>query len=336
VDGPALQADGSQDGSFGSLDLTLDAVFVSDVESIDVEFIVDAPANGETSPGCRDQTLTWDSNPSLWKAESVAFSPDGQFLAATIQKAGRIWRVADGAMTAFNDPCVMGGMSSVSYFPDGNSLAAASCGAVFTIWTGGVFKTRLDDVSSLYAISPDGATVATRYGDTLLKVVKIATDETLFTITSPDVEWALAFSPDGTELASGNADATVRLWDARSGDALATLAAGAAVMSRGLAISPSGKLVAALSTAGIELWSMEDRQPAGTIAVDPLATEFAFTPDSKSIIAGGASVGVYSVADLRLLYQMGERTYAVAVSPDGTRVAATGDTQQSLNLYCLR
>jgi DNA-binding beta-propeller fold protein YncE len=81
---------------------------------------------------------------------------------------------------------------------------------------------------------------------------------------------------------------------------------------------------------------MLDYQSVGTIAVDPLATDFAFTPDGEFIAAGGASLGIYSVVDRRLVYQLGERTYVVAVSPDGTRVAATGDMGKPVNVFCLR
>ena len=35
--------------------------------------------------------------------------------------------------------------------------------------------------------------------------------------------WSVAFSPDGTRIASGSADNTMRLWDAASGELLATL-----------------------------------------------------------------------------------------------------------------
>lgn len=307
-----------------------------DTAPSEVAGMLDGAIDGAAPEGCRDQGLVWDENPVMGQAESVAFSPDGQFLAATIQRAGLVWRISDGAMVhGFTDPCVIGGMSSVSYFPDGRSLAAASCGATFTIWTDGDFAGRLNDVG-LYAISPDGLAVATA-ASTEVRLVEIATDETLATFREhTGTVSSLAFSPDGATLASGGTDATIRLWNVSTGGQKAALVTGAPVSHGGVAISPDGKLVAALSAAGLELWSLADQQLVGTMAVDPLAESFGFTRDSQFIVAGGATVGVYSVAGLQLVYQMGERAYAIAVSPDGMRVAATGDALKPVYVYCLR
>lgn len=70
-------------------------------------------------------------------------------------------------------------------------------------------------------------------------------------------------------------------------------------------------------------------------AVDPLATDFAFTRDGNSVITGGSRVNVYAVNDGSLLYQLGDRTYVVVVSPDGTKLAASGDRGVPVSLYCL-
>jgi WD40 repeat protein len=342
ADAPSTDVEGGLDASVDSrapsVDLGRADALAAEVDapSADVERGLDASVDRETPP-CHDLTLTWKMNLALAKIDSVAFSPDGQSLAATM-RFGRIFRISDGTVTDLADPCSGGGTSQVSYFPDGSALAAASCGATFTVFgTDGKFKTRLNDVGGggPWVISPESTTVAAAQTQGI-RLLQIATDSVLLSIPSSGGKTALAFSPDGATLLAAGADAIVRLWNARTGAALATLTARGPVLWGGLAVSPDGKLVAALSTGALDLWSLADGTPAGTMTVDPLATAFAFTPDSASVVAGGASVGVYDVATLRRSYEIGGRTYSLAISPDGSRVAAAGDSLQSLELYCLR
>jgi WD40 repeat protein len=299
---------------------------------------IETAAALDGSPGnCLDQSLSCLIANFMPIVNSIAFSPDGLSLAATLQNfGGVIWRLSDGAQVgSLGDPCARGGMSSVSYFPDGRGIAALSCGGQFTMWGSDLNNPSRLSVFRAYAISPDGEMVAAAYNP--IELWSVTGNQKLKSLTghTGDVT-AVAFSPDGTALASGSADATLRVWDIASGTELVSLSVGAPVPYGSVAISPHGSLVAVLSTVGLQLWSMLDHQSVGTIAVDPLATNFAFTPDGKFNVAGGASLGVYSVVDRGLDYQLGDRAYMVAVSPDGTRAAAIGDIGKPVNVFCLR
>ena len=310
----------------------------------------DAESVGETvtSPdgsaeNCIEQVLLYNvPGSNIVTVNSIAFSPDGQSLAAGISTEIVTWRLSDAVQVDYLTDLWAAGIFSVAYFPDGRTIAGIGWGEAITFWGNGARTPsgRLGSATSaLFAISPDGQMVASALSQIELWDVASGTlvrslsghTGTFFNNTT-----AVTFSPDGLTLASGGVDSTVKLWDVASGAALAALSTGSSVPRGGVAISPDGKLVAALSASGLQLWSLLDYQSVATISVDPLATSFAFTPDGKSIVAGGSKVRVYSVSDGTLVYELGGATKLVAVSPDGTRAAATGDKGVPVHVYCLR
>jgi WD40 repeat protein len=331
----------------------VDSPRISDAGGLDAGIVGERPrpTDGRAAT-CEDQVLSYDDKvlgAYMSTVNSLAFSPDGQRLAAGIEHSIAEWQVgggtdggaADGGAGGIDGGGggVDGGMcsgvlrscpasiDSLAYLPDGR-LVGLFCGGAFII-----FGCENEPVFfGTFAVSPVGQMVADAYSP--IRLWDTTSGNLVRTLASGGAS-SLAFSPDGAILVGGIAGAGVRLWDVASGAELTNLPIAAPGTSVRVAVSPDGRWLGALSSAGLQIWSLRTYTSVAAFAVDPLATSFAFSRDGNSVITGGAKVNVYAVSDGSLLYQLGDRTYIVAVSPDGTRLAASGGAGVPVNLYCL-
>lgn len=154
--------------------------------------------------------------------QSVAFSPDGRFLAVSPNRYDvRIFDLVDEIWLA--------------------KIPTSFTGAVNTM-----------------VFSPDGVSLATGHYDGLVNVWDFRTGARLLSFSTQEVIQSLAFSPDGRLIATGGSfqNSFVRLWSAGSGTLLRTLEGHTAGVTN-LIFSPNRQFLVSASYDGVlRLWGI--------------------------------------------------------------------------------
>jgi WD40 repeat protein len=189
-------------------------------------------------------------------AHSLAFSPDGSQLAATdVEGSIRRWDTTTlEELPRFQSP--LGSLTQVRYSPDGKWMAAVDL-----------------NPTNAAALLIDVATVSTHR---VLRGNNLRLHD-------------VVFSPDSRRLFTAAADQTVRVWDAETGQLMATLPTlGQAVK---LEFEPGGTRLAVVGN-GVALWEGAPIEGERTVAGNSgLVEQVLFSPDSgRLLIAGRESV----------------------------------------------
>ena len=249
-------------------------------------------------------------------------------------------------------------IGSVSYSPDGRTLAAGSSDRTVGLWNAvtGERKSTLTgfthDVSAV-AYSPDGRTLATsgNWGEIRLwDAVTGLHKETLEGITAQRPQTAsghtsgvsaIAYSPDGSTIATGDLIGEIRLWDAETGQHNATITGhpGANVIS--LAFSPDSHMLASSGSypdGTLRWWDVGTGTLLKTFALPEDYGSVALSPDGRTFAITGAwdlTVHLWDAAtgqQLKVLTGHKTGVYPVAFSPDGDRLA-TGSFDSEIRLW---
>lgn len=231
-------------------------------------------------------------------AFAVAFSPDGQTLAAATNGGVEVWDLTARKLVARLTQTTLA--FSVAFSRDGKTLAFVDgWGDSVVLWDLESHRElrvlKGNDVpTGSVAFSPDGKILAmagsAAPGRVEVAVYNLATGEQ----TSRNVNGeatSVAFSPDGTSLAFGvnarQAHGVVQLLDLPSLAGSKTLR-GHTDSVRAVAFSPEGTL---LATAGFDrtarLWDLADGAEVRTLGTfSDSVMSVAFSPDGRKLVAG--------------------------------------------------
>jgi WD40 repeat protein len=211
------------------------------------------------------------------------------------------------------------------------------------------------------AINPAGTQLATACADGMVRIWDLAKGQQLKQIEAhtkpiPSPVYCVTWTSDGKQVISGSLDQSLKLWDAGSGALVREFKAFKTKdFEKGhrdgvfcVALSADGKLVASGSSdRTIKIWNVADGtvlrecinlrlRPAAKAALPSPASHpgyvysICFTPDTRRLVSAGNAprhhgyLALWNVADGSLIhgaaYPLGP-IYAVAVSPDGKRLA---------------
>ena len=220
----------------------------------------------------------------------IAFSPVGQYLA--VASGIGVWMYEVATSRALMLMPTASGVSSVSFSPDGSTLASGSWDGTVQLWdvvTGEPIATLggRESSGSSVSFSPDGATLASGSLDDTVRLWAVATGEPIAPLEGHTFGVnSVSFSPDGATLASGSLDDTVRLWAVVTGEPIAPLE-GHTDRVESVSFSPDGATLASGAGGTILLWAVVTGEPIAPLEGHTDRVEsVSFSPDGATLASG--------------------------------------------------
>jgi WD40 repeat protein len=278
---------------------------------------------------------------SSFRVLGVAFSPDGQILAAAhgwfhhpaSQGYCQLLNAETGDLVAAM-PGPPGGAQGLAFSPDGARLALSGLGVV-ELWDVAARtkeRTFRGHTGMVYgvAFSPDGRRLASAGDDDTVRVWDAETGSPVQTLRGPTGGiYGVAFSPDGRSIAASSDDRSVTLWDADTGAQLARFRGHTSFVCA-VAFSPDGRrLVSACNDGQAKVWDVRTSQEVSlNYPADRLVnvTGVAFSPGGDRLATSwaGSHLSLWDVATASRVRDIDALSQGVAFRPGGNMLATAG------------
>ena len=275
---------------------------------------------------------------------SVAFSPDGQYIAAGDSKGNILLRqVADGrpirSFIGHN-----GWVVSLDFSPDGKTLASSSCDCRAKLWdvdTGQCIHTLAEHEQEVWSVafSPDGKILATGCDDHKARFWHVVTGECTKVFQGHKNEvLSVAFTLDGQKLITASQDSSIRFWDIETEECLRVVK-GHNDGVRSLSISADGKMIASSSNdRTIRLWNIKTGECLKVLRGHfNVILSVTFSPLGKIIASSsiGQKIRLWNIKTgecLKVLQGHSNMINSIAFAPQGD-LLASGSNDQSIKLW---
>jgi WD40 repeat protein/serine/threonine protein kinase len=305
----------------------------------------------------------WAAGGYVHSVDSVAFSPDGTYIASAdgLQfKPGhvRIHEVMTGKELSFPLTGDTGVAASVAFSADGSQIAIASGEIGSGAWVAvRELRTGLEvlkfptgpEPARSASISPDGkslmAVVGSYNDDNFSKPNEVRVWDTktqklrfppLRGHTKPIMR--AYFSPDGSKIATTSYDATVRIWDAANGRELWTLRGHRSCVNAASFSRDSRRIASASDDGSARIWDVETGQEQMKVHGHRGGiSQVAFSRDGLRLITSGfdGAVKVWDATaspEAKNIVASDSAVLTTAFSPDG-RVLLTAGADRMLKFW---
>jgi WD40 repeat protein len=270
----------------------------------------------------------------------AAFSPDGaRILTASADQSAKLWEASSGKLLASFEH--QDHVTRAAFSPDGTRLLTTSQDNTAKLWDAvsckllATFAHR--DSVWFGTFSPDGARILTAGPGRIANLWDAASGKLIATFQHLDPMWEKAafletdrpmvrFSADGARVLAPSGDRTAKLWDAASGQLVASFDHQGEVFQAEFS-SDGTRILTASADHSAKIWDAASGNLLASFTYPNGLTHAAFSPNSARVVTAGAdsTAKLWDTASSKLIASFDHQDTVgwAGFSPDGARILTT-------------